>query len=307
MNETLSAMSGKAGQPGNGIPVCDAAYPFPRAPGFEVPAGACDTHAHVFGPAGVYPYSPNRSYTPPDAPVGAYLHLHQRLGIERGVLVQPSVYGTDNRLQLDALAYLRGLGKNYKGVAVVDADIAEVELDLLQAGGHCGVRMNLLFKGGIAWGDVEALAERLARRRWHLQFLIDVSTFDDLESRICALPVPVVIDHMGHMACDKGLDHPGFQALLRLLRDGQAWVKLSGAYRISAQEYPPYSDVVPFARALIEANATRCIWGSDWPHPHFPRPMSNDGDLLDLLADWVPDAAERRKILVDNPAQLYGF
>lgn len=289
------------------IPVCEAADPFPRAPEFLLPAGACDTHAHVFGPACHYPYAPNRTYTPPDAPVGAYLHLHRRLGIARGVLIQPSVYGTDNSLQLDALAYLRAQGLAYRGVAVVDADVSEAELDRLQAGGHCGVRMNLLFKGGIAWRDVAALAERLAGRGWHLQFLIDVSTFEDLEARVRALPVPVVIDHMGHMPCYKGLADPGFQALLNLLRDGQAWVKLSGAYRMTAQQHPPYDDVAPFAQALIEANAGRCVWGSDWPHPHFSIPMPNDGDLIDLLARWAPDETVRNRILVDNPAALYGF
>lgn len=289
------------------IPVCEAADPFPRAPGFKLPAGACDTHAHVFGPACRYPYTPNRTYTPPDAPAGAYLHLHDRLGIQRGVLVQPSVYGTDNSLQLDALAYLRSMGREYRGIAVVDADVSETELDRLQDGGHCGVRMNLLFKGGIEWRDVEALAQRLAGRGWHLQFLIDVSTFDDLEQRVRSLPVPVVVDHMGHMPCSKGLTHPGFQALLNLLQDGKAWVKLSGAYRITAQARPPYSDVAPFAQALIEANAERCVWGSDWPHPHFSIPMPNDGDLLNLLADWAPNETVRNRILVDNPAQLYGF
>ncbi|MBY4677535.1 amidohydrolase family protein [Marinobacterium arenosum] len=289
------------------IPFCEAADPFPRSPAFEMPAGACDSHAHVFGPECRYRYTPNRSYTPPDAPVGAYLHLHDQLGIERGVLVQPSIYGTDNQLQLDSLAYLRSLGRQYKGVAVVDADVSETELDRLADGGHCGVRMNLLFKGGIQWRDVAALAERLAARQWHLQFLVDVSEFEALEQRVRALPLPVVVDHMGHMPCAKGIEHAGFQALLNLLRDGRAWVKLSGAYRITGQQLPPYDDVVPFARALIEANPEHCVWGSDWPHPHFPIPMPNDGDLLDLLAQWAPDEAQRNRILVDNPARLYGF
>lgn len=289
------------------IPFCEAADPFPKAPAFDMPVGACDTHAHVFGPQCRYDYTPNRSYTPPDAPVGAYLHLHQQLGIERGVLVQPSIYGTDNQLQLDSLNYLRSLGKQYKGVAVVDADVSETELDRLADGGHCGVRMNLLFKGGIEWRDVDALAQRLAARNWHLQFLVDVSEFEQLESRIRALPVPVVVDHMGHMACSKGLENPGFQALLRLLADGEAWVKLSGAYRITGEQHPPYNDVTAFAQALVAANAEHCVWGSDWPHPHFSIPMPNDGDLLDLLARWVPDEALRNRILVDNPARLYGF
>lgn len=289
------------------IPLCDAADPFPNAPAFELPAGACDTHAHVFGPLDRYPYTPNRSYTPPDAPPGAYLHMHDRLGIERGVLVQPSVYGTDNSLQMDTLNYMRSLGKEYKGVAVVAADVSDAELDKLEAAGHCGVRMNLLFKGGIEWADVQGLAERLAERNWHIQFLVDVSDFDDLESRIRKLPVPVVVDHMGHMSCAKGINHDGFQSLLRLLADGEVWVKLSGAYRITCEQVPPYSDVVPFAQALIEANPDNCVWGSDWPHPHFSIPMPNAGDLLSLLTAWAPEEAQRRAILVENPARLYGF
>lgn len=289
------------------IPVCKAPDPFPGKPCFDMPSGACDTHAHVFGPDPQYPYHEDRTYTPHDAPAGAYLHLHNQLGIEHGVLIQPSVYGTDNRLQLDTLGYLRSLGKTYKGVAVVDADVSDAQLDELQAGGHCGIRMNLLFKGGIAWHDVIALAKRLVSRRWHLQFLIDVSTFESLEERIRQLPVPVVIDHMGHMPCSKGIEHPGFQALLRLMRADQVWVKLSGAYRITSERQLPYRDVTPFAQALIQANPERCIWGSDWPHPHISTPMPNDGNLLDLLATWAPDAAVRKRILVDNPAKLYGF
>lgn len=289
------------------IPLCAAADPFPKKPSLVLPAGVCDCHAHVFSSLDRYPYTPNRTYTPPDAAVGAYLHMHQRLGIERGVLVQPSVYGTDNSLQVDTLNYLRGQGKNYRGVAVVAADVSDEELDQLELSGHCGVRMNLLFKGGIDWSDVQALAERLAKRDWHLQFLVDVSDFEDLEGRIRALPVPVVIDHMGHMDCSKGLTHDGFQSLLRLLTDGQVWVKLSGAYRITTEQLSPYSDVVPFAQALIEANPDQCVWGSDWPHPHFSIPMPNAGDLLDLLADWAPGNELQRKILVDNPARLYGF
>lgn len=294
------------------IPFCEAADPFVRQPDLTLPAGATDCHAHVFGPQSCYDYTSNRSYTPPDAPAGAYRHLHQQLGIERGVLVQPSVYGTDNSLQADTLNYLNGLNKGhqskqYKGVAVVDADVSEQELDLLSESGHCGVRMNLLFKGGIEWPDVVRLADRLAEHQWHLQFLVDVSEFDDFEHKVRELPVPVVVDHMGHMECRKGIENPGFQSLLQLMQEGHAWVKLSGAYRITAEQLPPYNDVTPFAQALIEANSEQCVWGSDWPHPHFSTPMPNDGDLLDLLALWAPDEAIRHKILVANPACLYGF
>jgi predicted TIM-barrel fold metal-dependent hydrolase len=287
------------------IPVCAAMDPVPLAPGFTAPPGAVDCHAHVFGPASRYPYHETRTYTPPDASLEQYLQLHRTLGISRGVLVQPSVYGLDNSATRDALRTLRERGHDYRGVAVVNRDIDDSELDALDADGFRGVRLNLLFKGGIAWSDVEVLAERLARRNWHLQFLVDVSDFTDLEARIRRLPVPVVVDHMGHMACHKGVDHPGFQALCRLLESSRAWVKLSGAYRITGQQQTPYDDVTPFARRLIEANSEQCVWGSDWPHPHIPVPMPNDGPLFDALLDWAPDDNVRQNILVTNPDRLY--
>ncbi len=287
------------------IPLCAAADPAPRKPSFTAPAGAVDCHAHVFGPKSRYPYHAERTYTPPDASLAEYLAMHRILGIERGVLVQPSVYGLDNRATHDALVTLRQLGLGYRGVAVVDSEVDERELDALQCAGFCGVRLNLLFKGGIDWSDVEALASRLAERDWHLQFLIDVSIFEELERRVQRLPVPVVIDHLGHMPCAKGVNHPGFLALCRLLASGNAWVKLSGAYRITSGKLPPYTDVLPFARQLLTTNEERCVWGSDWPHPHIPVAMPNDGDLLDELARWAPDEKLLRRVLVENPERLY--
>ncbi|MFQ3789974.1 amidohydrolase family protein [Halomonas sp. A29] len=287
------------------IPLCAAADPAPRTPDFTVPPGAVDCHAHVFGPQNRYPYHPERTYTPPDASLVDYLALHRTLGIERGVLVQPSVYGLDNRATRDALRTLRSFGLDYRGIAVVDGSVEEGELDALQQDGFCGVRLNLLFKGGIDWQDVAALAGRLADRDWHLQFLVDVSTFEGLEARVRRLPVPVVVDHMGHMPCAKGVNHSGFLALCRLLETGNAWVKLSGAYRITDDKFPPFEDVLPFARQLLSANEERCVWGSDWPHPHIPVAMPNDGDLLSELARWAPDERLRQRILVDNPKCLY--
>jgi len=288
-------------------PLCDAPDPFITKPDFDLPLGTIDCHAHVFGPLDKYDYTENRSYTPPDAPVGAYLHVHSQLSISHGVLVQPSVYGTDNSLQTDTLNYLSKLGKDYKGIAVVDANISDEELDKLALSGHVGVRMNLLFKGGIEWDDVCHLAERLAKRNWHLQFLIDIANFDGFADKIRQLPVPVVIDHMGHMDTSLGLDHPAFQDLLSLLEEGRVWVKLSGAYRTSTQACTPFSDVTPFAQALVNANTKQCVWGSDWPHPHFDKAMPNTTDLLNELVQWVPDESLRKQILVDNPKRLYLF
>ena len=291
----------------NEPPLCDAADPFVLKPNFDMPVGAIDCHAHVFGPRNKYEYTANRSYTPPDAPVGAYLHMHHQLGISQGVLIQPSVYGTDNSLQANTLNYLRSLGKDYKGVAVVDANVSEATLDQLALSGHVGVRMNLLFKGGIAWDDICHLAERLSKRQWHLQFLIDITTFENFAEKIRQLPVPVVIDHMGHMNCNKGLQHRAFQDLLSLLREGRVWVKLSAAYRISDQATPPYEDVTAFAQALIQANPHNCIWGSDWPHPLFNKDMPNTTDLLNEFIQWAPSKELRQQILVANPRRLYQF
>ncbi len=285
-------------------PVCAPPDPSPRPPGFAVPPGACDTHAHVFGSVQTYAYIRDRSYTPADALPADYHHMLSVLGVERTVLVQPSVYGTDNRCMLDAMA---DAGPGLRGIAVVDEAVSDTELQRMQDLGVRGLRFNLLFKGGARLEAMQKMAVRVRSLGWHVQILTDVSVFDDLERRLGRLPVDVVVDHMGHMPAAKGIDHPGFQALLALVRDGRAWVKLSGAYRLTSRPGPPYDDVVPFARALIEAAPERMLWATDWPHPAFAGEMPNDGDLLDALADWAPDEALRRRILVENPARLYGY
>jgi len=268
-----------------------------------VPAGACDCHAHVIGPPESYPYVPERSYTPPTATLEAYQSLHQILGIERAVIVQPSVHGTDNQVTLDAIA---GYGPNARGVAVVDAAVDDGELVRLNDGGIRGLRLNVLFGGGVGMHALEPLAERIADMGWHIQLLLDARNLVELAPRLRRLPVPAVVDHMGHMNVAHGIDHPGFQTLIDLVREGVCWVKLSGNYRISA-EGPPFSDVIAFARALIEAGPERMVWGTDWPHPALNDFMPNDGDLLDALDEFAPDPDLKREILVDNPAQLYGF
>lgn len=289
------------------IPLCEAARRVLRRPEVAVPAKSCDTHAHVFGRHEDYPFTANRTYTPPEASLEKYLELHQVLGIERGVLVQPSVYGTDNSLHLHALRQLRERGYDYRGVCVVDPNITATELLELDEAGFRGVRMNLLFRGGLQWKDVVGLADRIAGLGWHLQFLINVSACDDIMDRVVDLPVPVVFDHMGHMPAVFGVSEPGFQKLLQLLVDNKAWVKLSGSYRVTMHGEYPYPDVTDVARALVTANADRCVWGSDWPHPHFSGLMPDDTDLLDDLALWVPEKEIRERILVSNPARLYGF
>lgn len=288
----------------NAIPACQAPDRHPRPPGFTPPAGATDTHCHVFGPTDRFPYVAGRSYTPPESPLPEYIALLDTLGLERGVIVQPSVYGTDNRATLDAL---RSHPDRLRGVAVVDGSVSDDELQEMDRLGVRGLRINVLFRGGVGFELAHALAERIAPLGWHLQFLIDISEAEGYAAELRRLAVDSVVDHMGHMPVWKGVDHPAFQDLLALLGEERTWVKLSGAYRISAEDHPPYVDVRPFARALIQARPDRLVWGSDWPHPAVTRPMPNDGALLDLLADWAPDPELRRRVLVDNPARLYGF
>lgn len=286
------------------IPLCEGADPNPRAARFTPPAGACDCHAHVFEPVARYPYVANRTYTPPDASFDSYRYMLATLGLERGVIVQPSVYGTDNRATLDAVA--EG-GENFRAVVVVNEDISSDELAAYHRAGARGIRVNLLFKSEVEISSLHNLAAKIADFGWHLQVLIDVSSFDDVRGALGNLPVDVVFDHMGHMPTGLGLDHPGFRDLLALLEAGKAWVKLSGSYRFTAEQQPPYRDVEPFARELIRANPERALWASDWPHPCIPVAVPNCGSLLDMLLDWAPDETTRKRILVDNPATLYGF
>lgn len=285
-------------------PLCAPADPEPRRPRLAPPPGACDCHAHIFGPEDRYPFSRHRTYTPPPASLDSYGRLMDTLGLDRAVIVQPSVYGTDNRATLDAVQ--AGCGK-FRGVVVIDENLDRREMERMHDLGVRGVRVNLLFKSGIEVSDVRRLAEKIAPFGWHLQMLVDVSEFADIRTTLGQLPVDVVFDHMGHMPTSIGTDHPGFRDMLHLLETGRAWVKLSGAYRITAGTELPYEDVAPFARAIVKANPERVLWASDWPHPYVNIPMPNDGALLDLLEDWTPDTATRDRILRDNPQRLYGF
>ncbi len=284
-------------------PPCQGPDPLPRAPRLRMPRGACDCHAHVIGSPDRYPFAAERSYTPPPAPEQAYFAMHNALGIERGVLVQVSVHGTDNRLLVETL---RRHSERLRGIAVVTPDVAEAELDVLDAAGVRGLRCNELFGGGVGSEAMETLARRIACRGWHLQLLIDGRRLPSISARLARLPVPFVIDHMGCIPTAGGLADPGFQELCKLLQEADCWVKISGANRISSEPIP-YRDTIPFARALVAARPERMVWGSDWPHVAIEGPMVNDGVLLDLLAECVPDAATRTRILVDNPAALYGF
>ncbi|MCC4104743.1 amidohydrolase family protein [Serratia ureilytica] len=270
---------------------------------FDVPTGACDTHAHVVAAEPGYPMVEERSYTPPPAPENKYLAMLAATGMSRGVLVQISVYGSDNRYMLDVLRRNPG---TLRGVAVVTADISDHELQEMHAAGVRGLRINVLFGGGTGFDAMEKLAARIAPLGWHLQFLMDMRQLPKLMPRMKKLPCPCVVDHMGHMPVSLGLDHPGYQALMQLVTDHGWWVKLSGTYRISDSWQDDYSDVTPLAQQLITAAPDRMLWGSDWPHVSLPR-MPDTGRLRNLLAVWAPDNKIRKQILVDNPACLYDF
>ncbi|WP_301587829.1 amidohydrolase family protein [Sabulicella glaciei] len=294
--------------PDEKIPVCLGPDPSPRRPALRLPEGACDAHAHVFD-AARYPYQAARGYTPPDNGVDQLLALHDVLGVSRGVVVQASVHGTDNRAVLDAASAHPG---RLRAVVAVGEDVTEAELRSMHAKGARGIRVNLVDKGGMPFRSLAALGSVAARIRalgWHVELLVHVE--DDptaLRDLARAVRVPVSVGHVGYTKVARGgATHPGFREFLAMLRDGLFWVKLTGHYRISAEATLPYGDVTEMAHRVVEAAPERVLWGSDWPHVAQYRAMPNDGALLDLLAEWVPDGARRDAILRDNPARLYGF
>lgn len=281
-------------------PLCAAPDPHPRKPENTAPPGACDCHFHVFDEPS--PQIPDRKYTAPTAPLTAYRKMQSVLGLDRAVIVQPSIYGTDNRTTMLSMPD----DGSMKAIVVVDENTDAGDLQKLADNGAVGARFNVLFSNQARTDGLATLAHRMADLCWHLQVLTDVSAQSNLLEILSDLPVPVVFDHMGHVPTEKGVEDPGFQTLLRLLDSGNIWVKLSGVYRVTGSKSGDYGDVAPMAKALVCANPDRMIWGSDWPHPAVDIRMPNDADLFDLLFDWAgSDAA--RKILVDNPEQLYGF
>jgi 2-pyrone-4,6-dicarboxylate lactonase len=291
-------------------PLCLAADAQPRAPSTALPGGACDCHAHICGPATAFPYGAERIYTPPDATIEAYRNLLAVLGVERAVLIQPSVYGTDNRAMLAAL---QAAGPGFRGVAVVDPTISDPDLEALHCAGIRGVRLNLVDRregrNMVPVEMVRALADRIAPFGWHIEFLVNLDEAAGFAGAVAGLPVPVVLGHLGYPRAGvrDWIKAPAFGGLLALLAGGRCWVKLTGPYRISGAADLPYEDVEAAAARLAQAAPGRLIWGSDWPHVMMKKPMPNDGALCDLLARWIPDEATRTRILVENPEELYGF
>ena len=276
-----------------------------KSPDFAVPPLACDAHCHVFGPAAKFPFDPGRSYTPPDASVEDFRRLQSTLGFERAVIVQATCHGTDNAAMLDAIATSGG---RYRGVAMVDDGFSEADFRDLHDGGVRGVRMSFArhLAGPPDFTKVRRTADMIRPMGWHLVLYLEAEDVVENAAALRALGVPIVNDHMARVKPADGVEQDAFRLLLGFVRVEGFWVKISGAERLSAS-VAPFHDLVPLAQALIEAAPDRVIWGTDWPHPNIAGVMPNDGDLVDMLALYAPDEEARRRILVDNPARLYGF
>ena len=270
-------------------------------PRLVAPERACDCHMHVYDRR--YKPAPTALFPPPDAPADAYLAVQRQLGLTRVVVVQPSAYAFDNACTEDAISRF---GANARGVATIRPDIADAEIERLTRAGFRGARCFMLKGSLLSWDDVDAIAARVGPFGWHLQLQFDGRDTPTHAARIARLPAEVVIDHNGKFLEPVPPSHPAFRALLALLDGGRCWVKLSAPYETSKSGPPGYDDVSALARALVAAHAERCVWATNWPHPNINPPPSNAA-MLDLLLDWAPDEATRRRILVDNPARLYGF
>lgn len=286
--------------------------PNTRPPHWTLPTGACDSQFHVFGPPDIFPYAESRRYTPPAAPIEHYWNVQTITGLSRAVVVQPTAHGVDNRATLDAIARSNGA---MLGIANIDASTSDAQLEALAAAGIRGARFSLM---GDREGSPEEIAAQLPRMKaqdWILDLHVDPEQFLEHEEFIRALPLITVIDHMARVRPAGGLGQPSFKLLLDLLKDDRFWVKicsldkLSGIPRARVETGLPFTDMIPFAQAVITAAPDRVLWGSDWPHGNTftPGRTPNEGDLLDLLAEIAPDEAVRKRILVDNPARLFGF
>ncbi|BDU19221.1 amidohydrolase family protein [Dyella sp. GSA-30] len=280
--------------------------PNPTKPQHAMPALACDAHCHVFGPAERFPYADDRSYTPPDAPFEHLVALHDFLGFQRGVIVQASCHGTDNTAMIDAIG--RGNGR-YRGIAIVDDHIDGNGLDALHEGGVRGVRFNFVkhLGGAPDMGVFNRVLERIETMGWHVVLHLDATDIVELQDVLKSICVPFVIDHMGRVRAQDGLEQEPFRLLVQLMRDNPlAWVKVCGAERVSAGKRP-FEDAIPYAQTLIETAPDRVLWGTDFPHPNISKDMPNDGGLVDLMFRFCPNEGLRQKLLVDNPARLYDF
>lgn len=273
-----------------------------RPPKQKAPALTCDCHFHIFGPYDRFPLDAGRTYDPPAALVPDYLAMADTVGIGRMVVVQASVYGTQNEVTLDAVQQF-GL-QRARALVVIDDTFDDAALRRMHERGARGVRFNMVSGNGTPEEQLDALARRLAPLGWHIQIYADGDKLEAIAPRLAKLPVELVIDHLGGVSAALGTTHPQFEALLRLLDSGRAWIKVC-SYRASSAG-APWSDAAPNVQAIVAAAAERCVWGTDWPHPQMD-PVPEAGLLFDQFVEWVPDAAVRQRILVDNAAKLYGF
>jgi 2-pyrone-4,6-dicarboxylate lactonase len=279
--------------------------PNPKKPRLMLPPLACDSHFHVFGPHRKFPYAPNRTFTPADAPKEDLFRLHDLLGFQRGVFVQSTCHGSDHAALLDLLA--AGDGR-YRGVALLEPTTSKVEVERLDDAGVRGVRLHFYFphRGApMPRDDMLMVIAMAAPYGWHIAFHVGGDGILEQYEFITSIEAAVVIDHIARIDVTQGRNGKAFSVLRRLMDRGNVWVKLSGTDRITREPYP-FADAVPFARELAAHAPERVVWGTDWPHPNH-KSVPNDGDLVDLIAEIAPDTRTRQLMLVDNPAKLFGF
>ncbi len=294
------------------VPVSLGPDPNTKTPGWTLPKGACDTHAHIFGPPHLFPYAEHRRYTPPAAPVEHYQNMMKITGLSRAVFVTPTAHGCDNRVILNAISTL---GNSARGIANINSTLDDSALRVLAGGGIRGARFHLMKDRPGSVEHLRAHLPVLQKLGWVLDLHVDPPDFIEHERFIRTLPAFTIIDHMARVRGKDGPGQPAFRLLLDLLKDDRFWVKLCSFDKISAvlqAHVPiglPYTDMVPFAQAVIEKAPDRVIWGTDWPHGNtfVPGRTPNEGDLLDLLAVIAPNEKTRHRILVENPARLFGF
>jgi 2-pyrone-4,6-dicarboxylate lactonase len=280
-------------------------HPNPSRPTFRAPPGAVDAHCHVFGPGDVFPYAPERKYTPCDAPKEKLWALRDFLGFERNVIVQATCHGADNRALVDALEHSDGRAR---GVATVRADVEDSELEKLHAAGVRGVRFNFV-KRLVDTTPPDVLmqiARRVQPLGWHVVIYFEAQDLPELYGFFTQLPTTVVVDHMGRPDVTQPVDGPQFELFIKLMRERpNFWSKVSCPERLSRVGPPSYSDVIPFARRVVETFPDRVLWGTDWPHPNMKSHMPDDGQLVDMIPKIAPTAELQQKLLVDNPMRLY--
>jgi predicted TIM-barrel fold metal-dependent hydrolase len=273
-------------------------------PNFKIPAGAIDTHCHIYEPPEIYPYEGKPWYLPPAIGLDGYIRMMSAIGVERGVFVHAAIF-KDNAVILDAMSAYPG---KFRAVAAISESISDAELERLNTAGVRGFRANLVSGKGVQFDAARRLSRRVKELGWHAEFLIDAEAFPRMDETFADFPTEVVIDHMGRPLVGLGPYAPGFQSLIRLLKAGRAWSKLSAPYRTS-KDPKRYLDMIPFGQALVLEAPDRLVWGTDWPHVNMEpgAPMPNDGHLLDLLSMYTDSPEIQKKILVTNPEKLYGF